>query len=101
MLESVTMNANPRSNDFLFGQPNRYGDETSDQQMDQVRELLFGAFRREFDARLSVIETRMGALEARVDALSGQIDADRRNTFDVLAKGVGELGDQFRRLSRP
>ena len=95
------MNINTRSGEFLLGQAPKYADERHvDKQMDQVRELLFGEMRREFESRLAVIDTRIGALEARFDAMSSQIDADRRSAFDAMAKGVGELGEQFRRLSR-
>ncbi len=73
--------------------------EQMDQQMEQIRELLFGEMRRQIDARFAELEARMAALESRLGAMSGEIDADRRTAFDTLARGITDLGEQIRRAT--
>lgn len=79
--------------------------------MDQVRDLLIGDFVRQTDrriaaleARLNEIETsvgsRLSALHARLEALAGEMGAERRTSFDELAKSVLDLGDRIRKISR-
>ncbi len=79
--------------------------------MDQIRELLVGDVLRQTETRLATLEARLkdlettvgsrvAALHARLEALSGEVGADRRATFDDLAKGVLELGERIRKISR-
>jgi hypothetical protein len=72
-----------------------------DDQMDQIRDLLFGDLKRQMDARFAAIETRLNTLEARVQAVSNESVATRRETLDDLSRGIGELGDYIRRIARP
>jgi hypothetical protein len=85
--------------------------EPTDDQMQQIRELLFGEALRRNSSRADLIEARIKDLEAeitrRFDALSAQLDAlatslgaDRRSAFDELAHGVAELGERIRHLSQ-
>lgn len=78
--------------------PNR---DPRDDQMDQIRDLLFGEFKRLSDERFAAIEARLSTLEARVSALAGEHVAQRRDTLDDLSRGIEELGAYVRRLSRP
>ena len=93
------MNAT-RFGEFRIGPPSDLSGPQPDQQMDQIRELLFGEMKREMDARLARMETRIGALEARLDAMAGEIENDRRSAFDVLARGITDLGDQIKRIGK-
>lgn len=70
--------------------------EGTDEQMEQIRELLLGDLR----GRIGRLEARMDAIEARLAALSGEIDSDRRATFDTLAQGVSELAEQVRHIAK-
>lgn len=85
--------------------------EPTDDQMQQIRELLIGDAVRRSAARADFIEARIKDLEAemmrRFDALSAQVaalasdlTADRRSAFDELAHGVADLGERIRRLSQ-
>ncbi len=73
--------------------------DPTDQQMEQIRELLFGEMKRQADLRFAQIEARMDAMEARIGAMAAEVDAERRTSFDGLARGVSELGEQIRRLT--
>jgi len=75
--------------------------DSRDDQMDQIRDLLFGEYKRLSDERLAAIEARLSTLEARVSALAGEQVAQRRDTLDDLSRGIEELGAYVRRLSRP
>jgi len=79
--------------------------------MEQIRDLLVGDLVRRTDARLQELEARIAELEAtigsrltalnaRLEALSGEVGASRRATFDELARGVAELGEKIRKISR-
>lgn len=83
----------------------------SDEKMDQVREILFGDYKRQadvqlaaMDARLRELETvmtrRLSEMEAQLEALSGRIGEDKRGAFDELARGVTELGHRIREIAR-
>ena len=72
-----------------------------DDQMDQVRELLFGEMRRTWDARLQTLETRLQMLEDKLDALRHETRSEQHGQLAVLAEGVDQLGEHIRRLSRP
>jgi molybdenum-dependent DNA-binding transcriptional regulator ModE len=85
--------------------------EPTDDQMQQIRELLVGDAVRRSSARTDLIEARLKDLEAemmrRFDALSAQVEAlandlaaDRRSAFDELAHGVADLGERIRHLSQ-
>ena len=77
--------------------------------MDQVRELLFGEFQRQSEARMALLDARirelelglhrrLEALEQRVDHLAGKADADQRAAFDELARGIADLAERVRRV---
>ncbi len=72
-----------------------------DDQMDQIRDLLFGEYKRLTDEKFAALETRLATLEARVSALASEQVAGRRDTLDDLSRGIEELGAYVRRLSRP
>ena len=72
----------------------------SDEQMDQIRDLLFGEMRRTWDARLQALETRLGTLESKLEALSYDVTTERRAEMAILAEGVDELGRHIRRLTK-
>lgn len=83
----------------------------SDQKMDQVRELLFGEYRRISDARLAHMEGRLvdlerevrgrlGAIEARIEALATASERDRRRQFEELGRAINELGAHIGTISR-
>ena len=79
--------------------------------MDQIRELLYGEFKRDSDARIALIEARvreletgvhrkLDAIQARLDQMAGEMKSDRTAAFDELALSVFELGERVRRISR-
>lgn len=83
----------------------------TDEKMDQVRDLLFGDYKRQteiqlaaMDARLRELETvvsrRLGELEARLESLGGRIGDDRRGAFEELSRSVTELGHRIREIAR-
>jgi hypothetical protein len=83
--------------------------EPFDDKMQQIRELLFGEFKRDSDARLALIEARvreleqgmhrrLDAIQASLDALSGSVTVDRKHTLDQLAQSIAELGEKVRRI---
>lgn len=80
-----------------------------DEKMDQVRELLFGEFQRQSEARMALLEARirelelglqrrLDAMEQRVEQLAGKSDAEQRAAFDELARGIADLGERVRRI---
>jgi hypothetical protein len=75
--------------------------DMADVQMDQIRDLLFGEFRKQFDARLAVIEARVDTIERRLDAALATGETERRATLDELSRGVAALGEHIRRIPRP
>lgn len=83
----------------------------SDQKMDQVRELLFGEYRRASEARLAHMEGRLmeferevrgrlNALESRMDALAATTDRDRRRQLEEMARAIAELGAHIGTIAR-
>lgn len=84
--------------------------EVADDKLDQVRDLLFGEYRRESDARIIALESRVRELEsgvhrrldliqARLEALTNELASGQRASFDELSRSVFELGDRIRRIS--
>jgi hypothetical protein len=82
----------------------------SDEKMEQVRELLFGEFEKQTEARVRELEARvrelevgmhrrLDALQARLEALSGEIDAGQRTAHQEIASGLKDLAERVRRLS--
>ncbi len=80
-----------------------------DDKMDQVRELLFGEYQRQNDARMALLEARvrelelgihrrLDGLEQRMESIAGKVDADNRAAFDELARGIADLGERVRRF---
>jgi len=74
--------------------------DSTDAQMEQVRELLVGDIQRRADARLEALEARVREFEARLEALSAEQTASRRSAFDELARNVTELGERIRQLAQ-
>ena len=85
--------------------------EGPDEKMDQVRELLFGDHQRQSEGRFQLIEgrirelelslhRRLDALQARLDALGAEVDANQRTAYDEIARGIDDLGQRIRRISR-
>ncbi|MGD9806367.1 MAG: hypothetical protein AB7E81_13850 [Hyphomicrobiaceae bacterium] len=85
------------------------GVEPFDDKMQQIRELLFGEFKRDSDARVALIEARvreleqqmhrrLEALQASIDTLSRDVTADRKRSLEQLAQNISELGDRVRRI---
>ena len=85
--------------------------QSSDADMDQIRELLVGDQQRRTGARLDRIEARMTELEqdiarrfdalmARIEALGQETAAGRRAAFEDLSRSVMELGERVRNLSQ-
>ena len=101
-------------NAMTIGEANSDGAnrDVADEKMEQIRDLLFGEFQREHDQRASQLEVRirdlesevhrrLDALQARLDAFAGESQAERRSTFDELARGIQDLGEHVRRIPRP
>ena len=74
--------------------------ESTDAQMDQIRELLVGDILRRADARVEALEARVRELEGRLEALGAEQTAGRRSAFDELSRGVAELGERIRHLAQ-
>lgn len=85
--------------------------EQFEDKMQQIRELLFGEFKRDSDARLALIEARvreleqglhrkLDAIQARLETLGGDVAAERRQSFEQLAASVTELGERVRQIAR-
>ena len=81
----------------------------NDEKMDQIRELLFGDYQRQSEARLAILEARLrelelavhhrlDAIQGRVEQLAGQSEAGQRAAFDELSRGIAELGERIRRI---
>ena len=87
------------------------GPQLSDDKMEQIRELLYGDFKRQSDARIATLEARIRDLEsvqarkldmiqARVEALAGQLSGDRKTSFDALARHFLELGERVQKIAK-
>lgn len=87
------------------------GRDLIEDKMEQIRELLFGEFKRDNDARFALVEARVRELEAgihrkldaiqvRLETLASDIRSDRNAAFDELSSSVVELAERIRRLSR-
>jgi polyhydroxyalkanoate synthesis regulator phasin len=85
-------------------------DEAVDDKLEQIRELLYGEFKRDHDSRLKNLEAQVKELEAslhrKLDAIQTRIEAmvsenatERRTSFDELSRSIFELGDRIRRIS--
>jgi uncharacterized protein YlxW (UPF0749 family) len=74
--------------------------DSTDAQMEQIRELLVGDILRRADARVEALEARVRELEGRLEALGAEQTASRRSAFDELARGVAELGERIRHLAQ-
>lgn len=80
-----------------------------DEKMDQVRELLFGEYQRQSEARMALMEARirelelgfsrrLEAVEQRMEQVAGKIDAGQRAAFEELARGITDLGERVGRF---
>jgi DNA anti-recombination protein RmuC len=86
--------------------------DATDDKMEQIRELLFGKFKRDSDARLALVEARVRELEAgihrkldaiqsRLEQLSVEMKSDRNASFEELSHSVVDLAERIRRIGRP
>ena len=86
-------------------------DSFDDNKMEQIRELLYGEFKRDSDARIALIEARvreletglhrkLDAIQKQIEDLSGTMKSDRSASFDELSRSVLELGERIRSISR-
>jgi DNA anti-recombination protein RmuC len=84
--------------------------EATDDKIEQIRDLLYGEFKRDHDVRLKALESRvkelegdlqrkLEAIQTRVEALASENAAERRSSFDELSRSIFELGDRIRRIS--
>lgn len=85
-------------------------DSFDDNKMEQIRELLYGEFKRDSDARIALIEARvreletglhrkLDAIQVQIEALSGSMKSERRASFDELSRSVLELGERIRSIT--
>ena len=81
----------------------------TDEKMEQIRDLLFGDYVRESEARIALLEDRvrdlelslhrrLDALQARLDAMSAQSDATQRQAMDEIARGMYDLSARIKRI---
>lgn len=100
------MNA-PSFNDLISAD----GRDAADEKMQQVRELLFGDALRLMEMRLHELERRLNefevglvrqldALETRMQTFAGSAETDRQAAFEALARSIGDLSEQVRRIAR-
>ena len=100
------MNA-PSFNDLISAD----GRDAADEKMQQVRELLFGDALRIMELRLHELERRLNefevglvrqldALETRMQTFAGSAETDRQAAFEALARSIGDLSEQVRRIAR-
>ena len=100
------MNA-PSFNDLISAD----GRDAADEKMQQVRELLFGDAIRIMETRIHALERRLNdfevglvrqldALETRMQTFAGSAETDRQAAFEVLARSIGDLSEQVRRIAR-
>jgi polyhydroxyalkanoate synthesis regulator phasin len=78
-----------------------HGRDASDAQMEQIRDLLFGSVRDELMARFQALERRVTDLEHGLAAARRADESERRAAFDLLARGVSDLGSQIQRIAKP
>ena len=85
------------------------GMNAQDDRLDQVRDLLFGEYQRQTEARMAMMEARirelesalhrrLDTLEARAEQMILKNDSEQRAAFDDLARGIADLGDRIRRV---
>lgn len=84
--------------------------ESTDDKIEQIRDLLYGEFKRDHEVRLNKLEARvkelegdlqrkLEAIQARLEALASENASERRSSFDELSRSIFELGDRIRRIS--
>ncbi len=74
--------------------------DPADAQMDQIRDLLFGEFKREIDTRMATFDARLLDLERRLAAARAEDESRRKAMLDDIARGVALLGDHVKQISR-
>lgn len=83
----------------------------ADERMEQVRELLFGDYKRQCEQQIAALETRMNEVqtalarrledvEARLAALAADTRDGQKAAFSDLARNVSELGERIRAMSQ-
>ncbi len=104
------MSTSPFS-DGRNGTASRESRESFEDKMEQIRDLLYGEFKRDNDARIALIEARvreldaglhrkLDAIQAQLASISSEMKSDRTAAFDELSMSVFELGERIRRISR-
>jgi len=82
----------------------------ADERMEQVRELLFGDYKRQCELQIAALEARLAEsqaamlrrvedLEARLAHLAGETRNAQKSAFADLARSVADLGERIRTLS--
>jgi hypothetical protein len=74
--------------------------DPADAQMEQIRDLLFGEFKREIDQRMAIFDARLVDLERRLAAARSEDESKRKAMLDDIARGVATLGDHVKQISR-
>lgn len=78
--------------------------------MEQMRELLFGATKRETDGQLSALEAsvdemrreflaRFEALEARLVEIAAEAETREAKSFEAVGDAISELGAVIKNMS--
>jgi DNA anti-recombination protein RmuC len=78
-------------------------DEGADDKFEQIRDLLYGEFKREHDKRLNHLEAqvrelevglhrKLDAIQARVEAMASENATERRTSFDELSRSIFSHG---------
>jgi len=87
------------------------GSAATEDEMEQIRELLVGNLQRRSEARIEALEARFKALEEelarRFEALAAGLEALKRETtagrnaaFEELSRSVNELGERIKSISQ-
>jgi hypothetical protein len=79
------------------GLPPMSGD---DQQMDQIRDLLFGGLRTEVLSRITTLEQRVTTLEQALQDARRLEEGKRQTAFDNLGAAIGTLSAQIRTMAK-
>jgi hypothetical protein len=85
-------------------------EEAADDKIEQIRDLLYGDFKRDHDTRLKNLELqvkeletslhrRLDVIQSRLEAMAAEQTTERRASFDELSRSIFELGDRIRRIS--
>lgn len=99
--------ANPVTNSLAGAGGTVGAVNSSDEKMEQIRQLILGDHAAQTTEHLAALESRQALFEdlmlrrldvisQRLDALSRDVMADRRAAFDELSRAMHELGNRVR-----